>query len=65
MTTFTCEYNPMMPCPFNDGEDNCTAEDVELVLAPYGWLRCDTRFWYEARKDKAGDVQREDSTLDY
>lgn len=49
MLTFKCEYNPMNPCPFNDEEGNCIAEDVELTLAPSGWLRCDTRFWEEAK----------------
>ncbi len=46
----TCQYNPMRPCPFNDGDGNCTADKVELTLAPYGKLRCDTRFWYEASR---------------
>ncbi len=46
-----CEYNPMMPCPLNDGDGNCTVEHVDLTLAPYGKLRCDTRMWYERNEE--------------
>jgi len=49
-----CEFNPSRPCPLNDGEDHCTASwrDVELVLAPYGWLKCMTREKAEQLKEK-------------
>ncbi len=58
---FTCEYNPMNPCPFNDGEGGCTAEDVELTSAPYGKLRCDTRMWYEREHSTAPYLSKEGS----
>jgi len=47
MTMFTCEFNPLSPCPANDGKGKCRASHVELVLAPHGWLRCITRMHIE------------------
>ena len=45
-----CEYNIVSPCRFNSGwidddevDNYCTLEELELVLAPYGWLKCTKR----------------------
>jgi len=42
-----CEFNIFKPCRFNSGwigdeevDNYCTLEELDLELAPYGWLKC-------------------------
>ena len=35
-------YCEQWNCPY-ERDEVCTKEDIDLVLAPHGWLKCNTK----------------------